>query len=102
MHLISRMGRFLVISHTTMEQESQFVAPAAMFDCGTMATDEYAIDIVPGQSTASSATAAHHSTRRSGLLEHVQEIVGNIPSERESLRLIIQELQAEMDHAEIH
>ncbi|KAK3374837.1 hypothetical protein B0H63DRAFT_257292 [Podospora didyma] len=101
MHLISRMGRFLEISHTATEQESQFIAPAAMLDYSTMATDDYAIDIVPGQSTASSATPAHHSTRRSGLLEHVQEIVGNIPSERERLRLIIQELQAEMDHAEI-
>jgi hypothetical protein len=102
MHLISRMGRFLVISNTTTEQESQFIAPAAWLDCSTMATDDYPIDIVPSQSTASSATPAHHSTRRSGLLEHVQEIVGNIPSERERLRLIIQELQAEMDHAEIH
>lgn len=102
MHLISRMGRFLVTSHTTTEQESQFIAPAAMLDCSTMATDDYAIDIVPGRCTASSATPAHHSTRRSGLLEHVQEIVGKIPSERERLKLIIQELQAEMDHAEIH
>jgi len=102
MHLISRMGRFLVISHTTTEQESQFIAPAAMLDCNSMATDDYAIDVVPGQSTASSATPAHSSTRRSGLLEHVQEIVGNMPSERERLRIIIQELQAEMDHAEIH
>ncbi|KAK0734263.1 hypothetical protein B0T26DRAFT_761306 [Lasiosphaeria miniovina] len=102
MHLISRMGRFLVISHTTAEQESQFIAPAAMLDCSTLAPDDYAIDIVPGQSTASSATPAHHLTRRSGLLEHVQEIVGNIASERERLRLIIQELQAEMDHAEIY
>lgn len=104
MHLISRMGRVLVITHTTTEQESQFIAPGAMLDGSTMATDDYVIDIVPGQSTASSATPTrHHSTtRRSGLLEHVQEIVGNIPSERERLRLIIQELQAEMDHAEIH
>lgn len=101
-HLISRMGRFLAISHTTTEQESQFIVPAAMIDYSTMATYDYAIDIVPGQSTASSATPAHHSRHRSGLLEHVQEIVGNIPSEREGLRLIIQELQAEMDHAEIH
>ncbi len=101
MHLISRMRRFLVISHTTAEQESQLIAPAAMLDYSTMATDDY--DIVSGgQSTASSATPAHHSTRRCGLLEHVQEIVGNIPSECERLRLLIQELQAEMDHAEIH
>ncbi|KAH7009304.1 uncharacterized protein B0I36DRAFT_369830 [Microdochium trichocladiopsis] len=103
MHLISRMGRILEISNTTAEQESQFIAPAAMLDGSTMATDDYAIDIGPDQSTASSATSAHHSTpRRSGLLEYVQEIVENIPSERERLRRIIQQLQAEMDHAEIH
>ncbi|KAH7009244.1 uncharacterized protein B0I36DRAFT_342667 [Microdochium trichocladiopsis] len=102
MHLISRMGRILEISNTTTEQESQFIAPAAMLDGNTMATDDYAIGSVPGQSSASSVTSAHHATRRSGLLEHVQEIVGNIPSERERLRRIIQRLQAEMDHAEIH
>ncbi|KAH7018619.1 uncharacterized protein B0I36DRAFT_41153 [Microdochium trichocladiopsis] len=103
MHLISRMGRILEISNTTAEQESQFIAPAAMLDGSTMATDDYAIDIGPDQSTASSATSTHHSTpHRSGLLEHVQEIVENIPSERERLRRIIQQLQAEMDHAEIH
>ncbi|KAH7014520.1 uncharacterized protein B0I36DRAFT_355719 [Microdochium trichocladiopsis] len=103
MHLISRMGRILEISNTTAEQESQFIAPAAMLDGSAMATDDYAIDIGPDQSTASSATSAHQSTpRRSGLLEHVQDIVENIPSERERLRRIIQQLQAEMDHAEIH
>lgn len=111
MHLISRMGRFLVISPTTSEQDNQLLAPAAaMLDqCSSaMATDDYAIDLATGQSTGSSATPAHnhhhhhHSPRRSGLLEHVQEIVGNIPSERERLRLIIQELQTEMDHAELH
>lgn len=103
MHLISRMGRFLVISQTTTEPESQFIAPAAMFDYSTLATDDYAMDIVPGQSTGSSTTPpAHHSTRRSGLLEHVQEIVENIPSEHDRLRLMIRVLQAEMDRAEIY
>ncbi|KAK5657217.1 hypothetical protein OQA88_3275 [Cercophora sp. LCS_1] len=103
MHLINRMGRFLMISHMTTEQESQFITPTTMLDCSTMSTEDYAIDTVPGLSTASTeATPAHHSTCRSGLLEHVQEIVRNIPSERERLRLMIQELQTDIDHAEIH
>jgi hypothetical protein len=101
MHLISRMGRFLVIQ-TATEQESQFIAPGAMLDYSNMATDDYAIDIVPGQSTASSTTPPQHSPRRSGLLEHVQEVVENIPSEHDRLRLMIRVLQAEMDRAEIY
>ncbi|EAQ87446.1 predicted protein [Chaetomium globosum CBS 148.51] len=102
MHLISRMGRFLVISHTGTEQESRFIAPAAMLDCSTMVTDGYAADNASGQSSGSSATPVHNSTRRSGLLEHVRDIVGNIPSEHDRLRLMIRVLQAEMDHAEIY
>ncbi|KXJ95004.1 hypothetical protein Micbo1qcDRAFT_156794 [Microdochium bolleyi] len=102
MHLISRMGRILEISNTTTEHESRSLAPAAIFDGSIMGTGDFSTDIVSGQSSASSVTSAHHATRRSGLLEHVQEIVGNIPSERERLRRTIQQLQAEMDHAEIH
>lgn len=96
MHLINRMDRFLVISPTTTEQESQFIASGALLDCSNMATDDYANDIFVGQSTASLATPAHHSTRRSGMLEHVQEIIGNLPLERERLKLIIQKLQMEI------
>ncbi|KAJ1338625.1 RNA polymerase II-specific transcription factor-like protein [Microdochium nivale] len=103
MHLISRMGRILEISNTASEREGRFIAPAAVLDCSIVAIDDHAIsNVPPGQPTASSATSVHQSTRRSGLLEHVQEIVGNIPGERERLRRIIQQLQAEMDHAEIH
>ncbi|MCJ1287777.1 hypothetical protein MMC26_007129 [Xylographa opegraphella] len=96
MHLINRMDRSLFQNN-----------PSAWHDAGLFNG---------GHSTPVTPDMAHHSTidpiqsdvtagdssPHGGLLVLVQDIVGTIPNQHEKLRQVIQKLQAEMEHSELH
>lgn len=94
MHLINRIDRSLF-------QKSQPMWHGARLSTGghiNPVTPDTANHIDPMQSEA----AMGGSSSPGGLLVLVHDIVGTIPNEHEKLRQLIQKLQTEMEHSELH
>lgn len=98
MHLINRMDRSLFQSTSSMRHGTRISA----------STGSHLAPVTP--STANHVTpdptrieaAAGSSVPPGGLLVLVQDIVETIPNEHEKLRQVIQKLQTEMEHSELH
>ena len=96
MHLINRMDRTLFqnnpsIWHSVGLSGSGYVTPIT-----PNAVNHRTIDPIQLEASAGG------SSPPGGLLVLVQDIMGTIPNEHEKLRQVIQKLQTDMEHSELH
>ncbi|KAH8166276.1 hypothetical protein CIB48_g1981 [Xylaria polymorpha] len=96
-HLINRIDRSLF-------QNNQ-----SMWHATRLSTGGHITPITPSVDNtidpilaATAAAAGGGSSPHGGLLVLVNDIVGTIPNEHEKLRQLIQKLQTEMEHSELH
>lgn len=97
MHLINRMDRSLFQSNPSMRRHGTRVS-----------TGSHLAPVTPNTANHNTPdptrlqAAAGSSLPPGGLLVLVQDIVETIPNEHEKLRQVIQKLQTEMEHSELH
>lgn len=96
MHLINRMDRSLFQNNPSMWHGAGLSTGGHITPVTPNVANHHTID--PIQSEAAAGGSSPHG----GLLVLVQDIVGTIPNEHEKLRQVIQKLQTEMEHSELH
>ena len=96
MYLINRMDRSLFQNNPSMWHGPRLSTGGHITPVTPNVANYHTIDPIPSEA------AAGGSSPHGGLLVLVQDIVGTIPNEHEKLRHIIQKLQTEMEHSELH
>ena len=97
MHLINRMDRSLFSSNASMWHGAGLSTGGLVTPTTPNVVNHHTID--PMQSEAA---AGGGSSSPGGLLVLVRDIVKTIPNEHEKLRQVIQKLQTDMEHSELH
>ncbi|KAI1173370.1 hypothetical protein F4777DRAFT_558239 [Nemania sp. FL0916] len=103
MHLINRIDRSLFQNNPTMWHCATFSSNGHITPSTPDIADHHSIDPILSAVTAeSSSSSSSSSSAQGGLLVLVHDIMGTIPKEHEKLRQVIQNLQTEMEHSELH
>ncbi|KAI0455759.1 hypothetical protein F5B21DRAFT_523223 [Xylaria acuta] len=96
MHLINRIDRSLFQKSQSMWHSARLSTSGHITPVTPDTANHHTIDPILSE------TAAGGSSPPGGLLVLVHDIVGTIPNEHEKLRQLIQKLQTEMEHSELH
>ncbi|KAJ5919849.1 fungal zn(2)-Cys(6) binuclear cluster domain-containing protein [Penicillium verhagenii] len=95
MHLINRMDRSLLQNNPSICQGAPLFASGYITPVTPNGPNRNSMDVLQPE-------AAVGGSSPGGLLVLVRDIVGTIPNEHEKLRQVIQTLQTEMEHSELH
>lgn len=96
MHLINRMDRTLFQGNPSMWQSARSSTDGNITPETPNLASQHELHSIQAEA------ASGGSSPQGGILVLVQYITGTIPSEHERLRQVIQKLQTEMEHSELH